>query len=87
MPSTSHRTGASLALSRTEPQFGTLVVDANDAAVELRLWSDAADQHLPPDGQWQLPPGKYTAMLRCAHNQGCHRGTSGHFRPSLRFRR
>ncbi len=54
--------GSSLALSRTEPQFGTLAVEANDAAVELRLWSDAADQHLLQDRQWQLPPGKYTAI-------------------------
>ncbi|MEN6576223.1 MAG: hypothetical protein ABFD90_07760 [Phycisphaerales bacterium] len=54
--------GTGLALSRTEPQFGTLVVEANDVAVELRLWSDAADQHLPYNRQWQLPPGKYTAI-------------------------
>ncbi len=53
--------GSSLALSRTEPQFGTLVLDANDVAAELKLWSDAADQYLPANREWQLPPGRYTA--------------------------
>jgi len=54
--------GSSLALSRTEPQFGALVLDTNDTGMELRLWSDAADQHLLYNFQWQLPPGKYTAI-------------------------
>ncbi|MGE5293190.1 MAG: hypothetical protein ACM3VT_00025, partial [Solirubrobacterales bacterium] len=53
--------GSSLSLSRTEPQFGTLVLDANDVAAELKLWSDAADQYLPANREWQLPPGRYTA--------------------------
>jgi hypothetical protein len=56
------RDGRNLALSKTEPQFGTLVADVNDAAVALRLWSDAADQYLRQDRQWQLPPGEYTAL-------------------------
>lgn len=54
--------GSRLTLSRTEPQFGTLVLDANDVAAELRLWSDAADQYLPANRQWQLPPGRYAAI-------------------------
>jgi len=54
--------GGSLSLSRTEPQFGTLALDANDVAAELRLWSDAADQYLPANRQWQLPPGRYAAI-------------------------
>lgn len=54
--------GRSLALSRTEPQLGTLVVEANDAALELKLWSDAVAQHLPQNRQWQLPTGKYSAI-------------------------
>jgi hypothetical protein len=54
--------GSSLVLSKTEPQFGTLVMEPNDVAAELRLWSDAADQHLPYNHQWQLPPGKYAAI-------------------------
>lgn len=54
--------GSSLTLSETEPKVGTLAVDVNDAVVELRLWSDAADQHLRPDREWQLPAGKYTAL-------------------------
>jgi len=52
----------SLTLSRAEPQLGTLTVDANDAAVELRLWSDAADQHLLQCRERQLPAGKYKAV-------------------------
>jgi hypothetical protein len=54
--------GSSLALSRTEAQFGTLVVEANDAAVELRLWSDAVDQHLLQNRKWQLPAGTYSVI-------------------------
>lgn len=54
--------GRNLSLSRTEPQFGTLVVEPNDATMELRLWSDAADQYLPQGRQWQLPVGKYKAI-------------------------
>jgi len=51
-----------LALSRTEPQLGTLVIESNDADMELRLWSDAADQHLSQGRQWQLPAGEYNAI-------------------------
>jgi len=54
--------GKSLALSRTEPQCGNLTVEASDAAVELRLWSDAADQHLLQSRERQLPAGKYKAV-------------------------
>jgi hypothetical protein len=50
--------GMSLALSKTEPQFGTLVIGPNDTTVELKLWSDAADQYLR-GRQGQLPAGKY----------------------------
>ena len=59
--------GMSLTLSKTEPQFGTLAVEPNDTTAELRLWSDAADQHLLEGRQWQLPIGKYkgiNAILR-----------------------
>jgi hypothetical protein len=54
--------GTSLTLSRTHPQLGTLLIDANDAIVELKLWSDAADQYVPQGCQWQLPAGKYKAI-------------------------
>ena len=50
--------GTSLTLSKTQPHFGTLVVEPNDMTVKLRLWSDAADQCLH-GRQWQLPAGKY----------------------------
>jgi len=54
--------GASLALSKTEPQLGTLAVESTDAAVEIKLWSDAADQYLSRGRQWQLPVGKYMGI-------------------------
>jgi hypothetical protein len=54
--------GRSLALSRAEPQFGTLTVEPNDATIELRLWSDAADQYLLQSREQQLPAGKYKAI-------------------------
>lgn len=54
--------GTSLALSRTEPQFGTLALESNDMTVEMRLWSDAADQALSHNRQWQLPVGQYKAI-------------------------
>jgi hypothetical protein len=54
--------GSSLELSRTEPQLGILVIESNGADVELRLWSDAADQHLSQGRQWQLPAGEYKAI-------------------------
>jgi hypothetical protein len=54
--------GMSLTLSKTEPQFGTLAVEPNDATVELRLWSDAADQHLLLSREQQLPAGRYKAI-------------------------
>jgi len=54
--------GTSLTLSKTEPPLGVLVVEPGDVAVELKLWSDAAGQCLPPGRQWQLPGGQYTAV-------------------------
>jgi hypothetical protein len=54
--------GRSLELSKAEPRFGTLAIDSNDAEVELKLWSDAADQHLFHGLQWQLPTGEYKAI-------------------------
>jgi hypothetical protein len=54
--------GRSLVLSRTEPQFGILALEPNDMTIEMRLWSDAADQQLSHDRQWQLPAGRYKAI-------------------------
>jgi len=53
--------GTSLTLTRTQPEFGTLVIEPNDTTVGLKLWSDASDQYLP-GRQWQLPAGKYQAI-------------------------
>ena len=52
----------SLELFRTEPQFGTLVIESNEADVELKLWSDATDQHLSKGREWRLPAGEYKAI-------------------------
>jgi hypothetical protein len=54
--------GRNLELSRTEPQLGTLAIESEDADMELKLWSDAADQHLSHGRQWQLPAGEYKAI-------------------------
>jgi len=54
--------GRTLKLSKAEPQCGTLTIEPNDAVVELRLWSDAADQHLLQSRERQLPAGKYKAI-------------------------
>jgi hypothetical protein len=54
--------GSSLALSKVEPQLGTLILEPNDITASLRLWSDAADQNLPDDYEWQLPAGRYKAI-------------------------
>lgn len=54
--------GRNLELSSIEPQFGTLTIDSNDADLELKLWSDAADQHFSQGCQWQLPAGEYKAI-------------------------
>lgn len=53
--------GTSLELEKIEPEFGTL--DLGGAHVLLQLWSDAATQILndPPNTNWQLPTGKYSA--------------------------
>jgi len=54
--------GTSLTLSKTEPPLGTLVVEPGDIAVELKLWSEAASQGLPPGRQWQLPADRYAGV-------------------------
>jgi hypothetical protein len=54
--------GTSLSLSKTQPQFGTLVVDPNDTTAELNLWSDAAGRYLALGRQWQLPAGRYASV-------------------------
>jgi len=53
--------GRSLALAKTELEFGTLSIEPNDTMAELRLWSDASDQYLR-GRQWRLPAGKYKGI-------------------------
>jgi len=80
--------GKSLTLSRTEPQCGTLAVDAKDAAVELRLWSDAADQYLLQSRERQLPAGRYKAVYAVlTKNDASGRTSTLEFNTSSAFTR
>lgn len=55
--------GSRLALTKTQPAFGRLAIEPPDARVQLKLWSDAADQFLSCDaGTWDLPAGTYQAI-------------------------
>lgn len=55
--------GSRLALTKTESAFGRLAVDPPDARVQLRFWSDAAEQFFSCDaGTWDLPAGTYQAI-------------------------
>ena len=55
--------GSSLALTLAEPVQGQLAVEPRDAKLQLRLWSDAADQYLSPgDTRWNLPVGRYQTL-------------------------
>jgi hypothetical protein len=53
--------GTSIALVKTEPEFGTLALEPNDTTAELKLWSDASDQYLR-GRQWRLPAGQYKGI-------------------------
>jgi len=53
--------GKSLSLPEIKPECGMLSVEMENADVELRLYSDAADQYLRGH-QWELPAGTYQAM-------------------------
>jgi hypothetical protein len=53
--------GATVEFRKAQPAFGTL--DLGDENVEIKLWSDAAHQHLfSPKGKWRLPAGSYAAI-------------------------
>jgi hypothetical protein len=55
--------GSELRLTPTEPAFGHLALDPPSAALQLRLWSDAADQFLRRSvGPWDLPVGTYQTL-------------------------
>lgn len=54
--------GKRLDLKKIEPEQGKLSLDAGGGRPELRLWSDAAQQHLLDSGHdWDLPKGTYQA--------------------------
>ncbi len=55
--------GSSLALVPAEPAQGQLALDVPAAKLQVRLWSDAADQYLSPGAtRWNLPVGKYQTL-------------------------
>ncbi len=55
--------GSRLALTKAQPAFGRLAIEPPDAKVQLKLWSDAADQFFSCDaGTWDLPAGTYQAI-------------------------
>jgi len=57
------RDGSALELTATEPPLGRLALESAEAMLQLRLWSDAADQDLYRAArQWELPAGQYQAL-------------------------
>jgi hypothetical protein len=55
--------GSRLGLAKTEPTLGHLAINPANAKLQLRLWSDAADQFLSPvAGSWDLPVGTYQTL-------------------------
>jgi len=55
--------GRELGLRPVEPERGRLAVEPADAELQLRLWSDAADQCLSSTGgSWDLPAGTYQTL-------------------------
>ncbi|UCF16074.1 MAG: hypothetical protein JSW59_01165 [Phycisphaerales bacterium] len=53
--------GSVVEFRRAKPAFGTL--DLGDKDVDVRLWSDAGQQHLiGSKGKWRIPAGRYTAV-------------------------
>lgn len=66
--------GSTLALRPVRPPRGQLAMAPANARLQLRLWSDAADQYLAPAGSdWDLPVGDYQtifAVLRLQDSSG-----------------
>jgi hypothetical protein len=55
--------GSELRLTESQPVFGRLAVEPADATLQLKLWSDAADQYVSRSaGPWDLPAGTYQTL-------------------------
>ena len=66
--------GRRLALKPVEPALGRLVVEPASALMDLRLWSDAADQHLAAAaGGWAIPEGRYQTIRAVLYLQDSDR--------------
>jgi len=60
--------GETLELAAVEPPEGHLVVDSPNASLDLKLWSDAANQVLSPTTNgWSLPVGRYQTVSATLH--------------------
>lgn len=60
--------GEVLQLAAAEPPEGHLAVDSPNASLDLKLWSDAANQVLTPrTNEWSLPVGRYQTVSAVLH--------------------
>jgi hypothetical protein len=60
--------GEILELAVVEPPEGHLAVDSPNVSLDLRLWSDAANQVLSPrTNEWSLPVGRYQTVSATLH--------------------
>jgi len=60
--------GETLELATVQPEQGHLAIDSSDASLDLKLWSDAANQVLSPKtNEWSLPVGRYQTVSAVLH--------------------
>lgn len=60
--------GEAIELAAVEPPEGHLAADSPNASLELKLWSDAANQVLSPrTNEWSLPVGRYQTVSATLH--------------------
>lgn len=75
--------GSRLELTATDPEQGALALDLPETKIDLRLWSDAADQYISfATSGTNLPAGRYQALravlrMRDANNHEWTFGTNG----------
>lgn len=60
--------GEAIELAAVEPPEGRLAVDSPNVSLDLKLWSDAANQVLSPNTNgWSLPVGRYQTVSATLH--------------------
>jgi hypothetical protein len=60
--------GETLELTAVDPERGHLAVDSPNTSLDLKLWSDAANQVLSPrTNEWSLPVGRYQTVSATLH--------------------